>query len=416
MLNAVLLRPAALARHQDAPLLPERESYIRHLRSLGRSRNKQRDASNYLIRVVSGLKLTRLRKVTLEDLRLAADLWQRRAQSQATGRRGMAGFLRYGKGWLRFHGSLIEPNKWNVPNDSRVERFKEYLQCELGFAPRTVENRVWGLNRFLSWLARNAVQLRHVSNAHVERYFDDLMTAQHWKTTTVAVTAQNLKVFFRYAERRHWVRKGVSEGISGPRIESHPAIRRGPNWNDVCRLIDSARGDSPNDCRARAILLLLCVYGLRSSEISNLRLSDVDFRERILTIRRSKNHLIQRLPLEPRIRMALEEYVQKGRPASDCKRLFLTLRRPYGQIFQSSLYNITRTRMRRLKIDAVNKGPHSIRHACANRLLSIGTPVAKVASLLGHGSTRYIGAYIQHTVTELRSVAEFSLRGILETQ
>ena len=416
MLNAVLLRPAALARHQNAPLLRERESYIRHLRSLGRSRNKQRDASSYLIQVISGLKLTRLRKVRLEDLKLAADLWQRRPESQATGRRGMAGFLRYGKGWLRFHGSLIEPKKWNVPNDSRVARFKQYLQRELGFAPRTVENRVWGLNRFLSWLASNAIQLRHVSNTHVEQYFDYLMTVQHWKATTVASTAQNLKVFFRYAEHRHWARKGISEGIFGPRIESHPTIRKGPDWHDVCRLIDSTCGDSANDYRARAILLLLGVYGFRSSEVSNLNLSDVNFAEGILTIRRSKNHLIQRLPLERRIRLAIETYLQKARPVSECKRLFLTLRRPYGQVFQPSLYNITRTRMRLLNISAVNKGPHSIRHACANRLLSIGTPVARVASLLGHGSTRYIGAYIQHTASELRSVAEFGLRGVLEPE
>ncbi len=415
MLNTIVLRSSALARHQNAPLLRERESYLRYLMSLGRSRRKQRDASNYLIQVVQRLKLTRMRKIRLEDLRLAANQWRRRsAQSRATGHRGSAGFLRYAKGWLRYHGRLIEPKKWNVPSDRRVELYKRYLQIEMGFAHRTVENRVWGLNRFLAWLESNEIQLHSVSVAHIERYFDYLSGAQQWKSTTIASTAQNLKVFFRYAEGRHWTRKGVSRGIFGPRIYKTPAIRKGPDWQDVCRLIESTRGNSPNDRRARAVLLLLSVYGLRASEISNLTLRDVNLKDGILTIRRNKNHLVQRLPLEPSVRTALETYIQQARPASECARVFLTLGRPYGPIGQASLYNITRTRMRRLGINSVNKGPHSLRHACANHLLTIGTPVTKVASLLGHGSSRYVGSYIQHTVTQLRSVAEFSLRGLLE--
>lgn len=404
-------------RHRNAPLLRERESYLCHLRNLGRSRHKQRDASSYLIQVVQRLKLTRMRKIRLEDLRLAADKWRRRcAQSRAAGQRGSASFLRYAKGWLRYHGRLIEPKKWNVPSDRRVELYKRYLQIEMGFAGRTVENRVWGLNRFLSWLATNNIQLKGVSVAHIERYFDYLAGPQQWNSTTIASTAHNLKVFFRYAEGRHWTRKGVSRGIFGPRIYSRPAVRKGPDWQDVCRLIEGTRGNSPNDSRARAVLLLLSVYGLRASEISNLTLRDVNFKDCILTIRRSKNRLVQRLPLEPNVRTALKAYIGRARPASECTRVFLTLRHPYGPIFQASLYNITRTRMKRLNIRSVNKGPHSLRHACANHLLTIGTPVAKVASLLGHGSSKYVGSYIQHTVADLRSVAEFSLRGLLELE
>jgi site-specific recombinase XerD len=307
---------------------------------------------------------------------------------------------------------LIEPNKWNVPNDRRVELYKRYLQMELNFAPRTVENRVWGLNRFLSWLASNEIQLKHVSAAHIEKYFDHLAAAQHWKSISIASTAQNLKVFFRYAERQHWTRKGVSGGIFGPRRSNSPAALKGPDWQDVCRLVEGARGTTPNDYRARAILMLLSVYALRASEISNLNLSDVNFKDNILTIRRSKNRLVQRLPLGSNVRIALQEYIQKARPISESTQVFLTLRRPHGPIFQASLYNMTKTRMKRLGINSTNKGPHSLRHACANHLLRVGTPVAKVASLLGHCSSRYIRSYVQHTVSDLRSVAEFNLRGI----
>ena len=42
-----------------------------------------------------------------------------------------------------------------------------------------------------------------------------------------------------------------------------------PRWGEVRKMIANVSGDKPTDLRARAILLLLAVYGLRSSEVSD---------------------------------------------------------------------------------------------------------------------------------------------------
>jgi integrase/recombinase XerD len=415
MLNNVVLRSSALARHRKAALLPERESYIRFLADQGKSRHKQRDASSYLVRVVERLGLSRLRTIRLEELRAAAEAWYRRSdQIVATGDRGRATFLRYARGWLRFHGKLVEPKKWNEPLDKRAELFKNYLQVELGFASRTIEGRIWYLNRFLSWLAANRIQLVSVSVLQVERYLDYL-EAQGWKSTTISAAGEQLKIFFRFAERKRWGCRGVSQCIFGPRnpsIVRTPHIERGPQWGDVRRLIESTQSKTADDYRARAVLLLVSSYALRTSEICRLLLSDIDFDERVVTIRRSKNRITQRFPLNKEVETALKQYLEKGRPKSECRNVFLTLRKPHGPIYQASVYNITSTRMKRLGIASVNKGAHSLRHACANRLLRAGTPVPKVASLLGHVSSRCVGTYIQHSLEELRSVANFRLHGL----
>jgi site-specific recombinase XerD len=321
---------------------------------------------------------------------------------------GRACFLRYAKGWLRFHGKFIEPDKWNTPRDRRVELYKQYVETELGFARKTVENRVWSLNRFLGWLSENRFELRTVSAKHVEKYLDHCSVIG-WSSASVSANAQGLKVFFRFAEKRRWCRKGVSKGIFGPRIEKGPARRKGPRWADVCRVIETAKMTTANECRARAILLLLSSFGLRSSEVTNLYLSDIDFEQSIITIRRSKNDLTQRLPLTGEVRAALHHFVTKIRPASNFPHVFLTLRRPHQPIFQASIYNVTRNHMNRLNIVSESRGPHSIRHACASHLLEIGTSVPKVASLLGHASSRYVGAYLQHSIEQLRTVADFHL-------
>ena len=404
--NKIILRSDALARHRSVPLIREREDYIYHLR---RTREKRRDASSYLVQVVRQLALKRMRKMNLAELRKAADLWKARSTLSESGKMGgRASFLRYAKGWLRFHGKFIEPDKWNTPRDRRVELYKQYIERELGFAYRTVENRVWSLNRFLAWLSENGFELRTISVKHVEKYLDHC-SAIGWGSVTVGASAQGLKVFFRFAEKRRWCRKGVSVGIFGPRIEKGPPRRKGPQWADVCRVTETAKTTNATECRAKAIWLLLSSFGLRSSEVTNLCLSDVDFKHSIITIRRSKNDLTQRLPLTGEVRAVLHHFVTKIRPASKFPHVFLTLRRPHQPIFQASVYNITRNHMNRLNIVSDCRGPHSIRHACASHLLEIGTSVPKVASLLGHASSRYVGAYLQHSIEQLRTVVDFEL-------
>jgi hypothetical protein len=102
------------------------------------------------------------------------------------GPQGRKTFLRYARGSLRFHGKLIEPKRWNIPRDKRVNAFRHYLRVELGFADQTIDNRTWMLNRFFSWLDENQIQLRFVSLSYVERYLDRL-TAIGCKMNTIAM-------------------------------------------------------------------------------------------------------------------------------------------------------------------------------------------------------------------------------------
>jgi len=294
-LSRIVLRSPDLARHRAAPLLRERESYLDHLAREGKSRIKQRNAAGYLIQFVRRLRLRRLRKFHLDDLRRAARRWEKRGRPEIPrGPQSRKAFLRYAKGWLRFHGKLVEPPKWNSPRDRRVQAFADHLKVQLGFAVRTVENRIWSINRFLTWIAENDIELNDVSLSDVERYLDYL-SAVGSKPRTIATRAQELQVFFRFAESRRWSSGKISSGIFGPRIYVEARRAKGPAWNDVRKMLDSAKGDSYKQSRAHCILLLASIYALRTAEIINLRVSDFDFRENTITVRRGKTSLVQRL-------------------------------------------------------------------------------------------------------------------------
>ena len=97
-----------------------------------------------------------------------------------------------------------------------------------------------------------------------------------------------LRAFFRYAETRGWCRPGLAAAITSPRVFHGETLPAGPSWNDVRRLLADLEGDSRADIRDRAIALLLAVYGLRSSEVRQLTLEDLDWENERITIRCSK--------------------------------------------------------------------------------------------------------------------------------
>jgi site-specific recombinase XerD len=71
----------------------------------------------------------------------------------------------------------------------------------------------------------------------------------------------------------------------------HEGLPEGPEWKDVQRLVKGAEGGGPATIRARVILLLFAIYGLRSGEVARLQLSDVDWRAETFTVSHSKRGL-----------------------------------------------------------------------------------------------------------------------------
>jgi hypothetical protein len=130
-----------------------------------------------------------MRRIDLSEIRRSAENWRRRNPEFPSGVEARKHFLRYAKAWLRFHNKLIEPPKWSDPRDRRVAAFAKYLRVELGFAKRTIQSRVWELNRFLKWLEERQLHLSQIATAEVEKYIDS-KAAIGWCGSTISAHTQ----------------------------------------------------------------------------------------------------------------------------------------------------------------------------------------------------------------------------------
>jgi len=415
MLETLLQIPFFLNRHREAPLLEEREVFLRYLRQQGTSRAALLSLSNELLHVARLLRLDRMRDVSLEEIRRAADCFAREEQSNPRARsyRHTGTFFIYAaKKWLRFHGRLRMPSPPPVPFAEQLDQFARYMSEEQGLSPYSVGSHCSKTSMFLRWIGERRRSLGTMTVEDVDDFLASL-GKNGWNRKSVSVAAQALRAFFRYAGIRGWCDADLGTAIQAPKIYRYEALPEGPRWEEVRKLLRSVKGSNPPALRARAILMLFAFYGLRTGEVSRLLLGDFDWREEVFVVNHSKRGGAQRYPLLRNVGGAVLEYLRKGRPRCECRRLFVTLNPPYRPVSPTSLWTLTSRRMKALGIQCRRTCPHALRHARATRLLQRGASFKEIGDLLGHRSLESVGIYAKVDLGALRTVAALDLGGLL---
>jgi integrase len=160
--------------------------------------------------------------------------------------------------------------------------------------------------------------------------------------------------------------------------------------------------------------MLFAIYGLRASEVAGLRLEHLDWEHDQLHVPRAKRRETQVYPLLPSVRHALIRYLRKvRRRPSDHREVFLTLRPPFQPISTSGLYHVAAHRLKALGVRTAHHGPHSLRHACAARLVDDGVSLKEIGDHLGHRSMSATRTYTKVDLRALREVAAFDAGELL---
>jgi len=410
-----LEQPFYIARQEEAPLLREREAFLEHLLQQGTSLAAARGVSWQLLNVIRLLKLTRLCDVRIDEIEEAAQRWtqQQRSNPKVRSYKHSGSYFTYvAKKWLCFAGVLKRPTIPRMRFADEIDDFVSWMTEERGMSVETARSHRCKTSLFLKWLSA-----RHHSLAAVRlRDVDDFLIfkgTNGWSRKSTRGYADALRAFFRCAEKYGWCKPGIGEGIASPRIYAQEGLPEGPEWKDIQRLLEGMKGNGTAALRARAVLFLLAVYGLRSGKISRLQLSDFDWRSETVTVNHSKRGGTQKYPLQREVGDAILEYIQKARPRTSCRNLFLTLNPPYRMIGGSALWKITSRRLEAAGIRCRRRGPHCLRHACATHLLGQGASLKEIGDLLGHRDFRSTSIYAKVHLQQLRRVADFDLGGLL---
>lgn len=414
MFDQLFARPSVVARHANAPYAEERGRYLAHCAQRGDAHATLLFKARELLWVARKLSVYPDLQVTIEQVRAVAAGWQERERAcghTLDPRWAARRFVDVAGAWLRQLGYLRRPVE-PIPFRGQLEEYCQWAKDERGLRETTIALRHRTVAHFLRWYGARGQPLSAMQVTDVDTYLAG-GSARGWGRVTVHHAAGSLRAFFRYGADRGWVRRPLADAIQGPRLYALAHLPAGPAWGDVQRLLASVGAARSVDVRDRAILMLFAMYGLRASEVAQLRLDDVDWDHDLLHVSRVKRRTAQAYPLLPAVGNAIIQYLEHVRPPSPQREVFLTLLSPPRPLSRSALYTIVSRRLKALGVRTVHAGPHALRHACAARLVTGGFSLKEIGDHLGHRSTAATRIYAKVDLPGLREVAAFDLGGVL---
>jgi site-specific recombinase XerD len=287
------------------------------------------------------------------------------------------------------------------------DRFLRYWDTERHVARNTAQYGRRYTLRFLQFLEDEGVhEWADVSAPLIGRFICEQPT---WSPAARHVAASTVRLFLRYL---------FVHGDTDRDWSVHlPCIQRGPTrklpviWTpeELAALLGAVERASAVGKRDYAILLLAARLGLRTSDIRQLRLDDIDWAHARLTFVQEKTGAQTVLPLPAEVGEALIAYLREARPQSAHREVFLGHTAPFAPLSENNrlhpMVNRYRARAGLHWKAGQAHGLHSLRHTFASQLLEATVPLETIASLLGHRSLESTRIYTHVDLAALRQVA-----------
>lgn len=285
--------------------------------------------------------------------------------------------------------------------------YDKWMEELRGLASRTRLSRTTHALEFLVALGSNGDEqgLAQLSVRDIDVYVQQ--RCKGLRRRTIESYTVCLRSFLRYLHGSGRTALDLSRTVIGPRIYEHEQIPSALRPEEVEAILEAARQDlSPRGRRDYALLVLLATYGMRAGEVAALRLDDFDWKREILHVLHTKTGAKSELPLLREPGEAVLSYLEKARPESKHREVFLRLQAPYTPYKDGSfLRSAIAARIKGAGITPHSrKGPHAFRHARAVSLLRASVPLKIIGDVLGHRSAKATATYLKLATEDLRSI------------
>lgn len=301
------------------------------------------------------------------------------------------------------HAGVVVQLRVSDPVQEELHRFDDHMNHARGLAQSTRVNRLRLLTPFLEQLDKSNVgALSLPAPQHLRQFIKQRLGRVSPASAGALASALRGYLRFRAAD-------GVSVGDLLPVIAS-PA-----NWrltslpqtlseSEVDRLLGAFPRELPSSRRAYAMVRCLVDLGLRTSEVINVGLDDIDWVAGTLRIVQNKSRRTQLLPLPRATGIAIAEYIRDERPRTTDRRVFVRHVAPVGvPIGPDVVRNAVRAAY--LRCGLPHTRVHILRHTLASRLLKAGGTLKEVADVLRHRSLDTSLIYAKVDTTRLAAVA-----------
>lgn len=313
------------------------------------------------------------------------------------------GFYKKANQFIKEGGRLLD----NVIDNNIIISYKEHL-LSINNKDNTILYKLRTIFLFYQYLISISKTFKTVSKEDIYNYFE------RCSKLNLGLSYQDrkkydIKIFFNWTYQNNLTK--ISGDMILPKIVWHKKtnIRTYYTKEEITKLLNIINTKTNQGKEDYLIICLICYLGLRISDVINLKLSNIDFNNNIISIIQYKTDNQLTLPLIDKVKYPLLDYLKNVRPNNtNLDYVFITCDelcrhhielKTHGYIVKKYLIEAG------IDINGRKHGFHSLRHSFSTLLLNENTSLYSISNILGHEDIRTTMAYLDIDVSRLKELA-----------
>lgn len=286
-----------------------------------------------------------------------------------------------------------------------LKDYQMYLKIERGLSENTISNYALDIEKLMLFLDSNEIKVSPliINSETVQQFIYDI--AKQLNARSRARIISGLRSFFGYLIFEDYRKDNPLDLIESPKIgRKLPDTLSEQDINNIIGAIDLSK---PEGERNRAILETLYSCGLRVSELTNLKISDLFFDEGFIKVT-GKGDKQRFVPIVKSTQKYISIYMTEIRKHLPIKKEYddtLFLNRRGRQLTRAMIFTIIKQLVEKIGLKKT-VSPHTFRHSFATHLLENGADLRAIQLMLGHESITTTEIYMHVDRSQLTKAIE----------
>lgn len=275
-----------------------------------------------------------------------------------------------------------------------IDNFFKVLKSEYNYSDYTIKNYKLDLTLFFDFLNKSNINYLYLNKDNVIDYLKCL-DKMNLKNSTISRRISTLRTFYNYLMNEGLINSNIFLNVKNPKLEKK--LPNYLNYTEMEELLESIDISTDEGLKRRLLIEMFYSTGCRVSEIINIKVKDIDFKDKKIRImgKGSKERIVY---YGDYAKKYLDKYLSKG---MDKDYLFVNKHGDKYTVEEIEL--IVKDIMKHLSIKT-HVTPHTLRHTFATHLLNNGADIRSVQELLGHSNLSTTGIYTHVSSDRLKEV------------
>ena len=275
-----------------------------------------------------------------------------------------------------------------------LDNFFKVLKSEYNYSFYTIKNYKLDLTLFFDFLNKSNINYLYLNKDNVLAYLKYL-DKMNLKNSTISRRISALRTFYNYLMNEGLINSNIFLNVKNPKLEKK--LPNYLNYTEMEELLESIDIKTDEGLKRRLLIEMFYSTGCRVSEIINIKVKDIDFKDKKIRIlgKGSKERIVY---YGDYAKKYLDKYLSKG---MDKDYLFVNKHGDKYTVEEIEL--IVKDIMKHLSIKT-HVTPHTLRHTFATHLLNNGADIRSVQELLGHSNLSTTGIYTHVSSDRLKEV------------